>query len=70
MAPFKKSTANNFTDSPLIDVIALVKIPRKFNFLNMKQFDGTTDPDDYIVQYKQCMLTVVIPKRSQRSVHV
>ena len=61
-APIKKSTANSFTDSPFIDAIALVEMPRKFNFPNMKQYEGTTDPDDHIAQYKQRMFTAAIPR--------
>ncbi|KAK0589157.1 hypothetical protein LWI29_010441 [Acer saccharum] len=47
-APIKKSTANSFADSPFVDAIAFTKMPRKFNFPNMKQYEGTTDPDDHI----------------------
>ncbi|KAK0605747.1 hypothetical protein LWI29_030328 [Acer saccharum] len=59
--PFKKSTTNSFADSPFIDAIALVKIPKKFSFPNMKQFEGTTSLDDHIAQYKQRMFTATIP---------
>ncbi|KAK4857821.1 hypothetical protein QYF36_006812 [Acer negundo] len=52
-APIKKSTANSFADSPFVDDIALTEMPRKFNFPNMKQYEGTTDPNDHIAQYKQ-----------------
>ncbi|KAL5752018.1 hypothetical protein ACOSQ2_022525 [Xanthoceras sorbifolium] len=55
-APIKKSTINSFTDSPFVDAIALVEMPRKFNFPNMKPYDGTTDPDDHIAQYRQRIL--------------
>ena len=61
-APIKKSIANNFADSSFVDAITLVEMPRKFNFPNMKQFKGTTDPDDHIAQYKQCMFIVAIPR--------
>ncbi|KAK4836985.1 hypothetical protein QYF36_001900 [Acer negundo] len=60
-APIKKSTTNSFADSPFVDDIALTEMPRKFNFPNMKQYEGTTDPDDHIAQYKQRMFTVAIP---------
>ncbi|KAL5813136.1 hypothetical protein ACOSQ3_028086 [Xanthoceras sorbifolium] len=52
-APIKKSTANSFADSSFVDTIALMEMPRKFNFPGMKQYDGTTDPDDHIAQYRQ-----------------
>ncbi|KAK0591839.1 hypothetical protein LWI29_009079 [Acer saccharum] len=60
-APIKKSTANSFADSPFVDAIALMEMPKKFNFPNMKQYEGTTDPDDHIAQYKQRMFTAAIP---------
>ncbi|KAL5563293.1 hypothetical protein UlMin_033040 [Ulmus minor] len=37
-------------------------MPRKFSFPNMKLYDGTTDPDDHIAQYKQRMFTTAIPR--------
>ncbi|KAK0603081.1 hypothetical protein LWI29_001207 [Acer saccharum] len=61
-APIKKSTANSFADSPFVDAIALMEMPKKFNFPNMKQYEGTTDPDDHIAQYKQRMFTAAIPR--------
>ncbi|KAK3228564.1 hypothetical protein Dsin_000445 [Dipteronia sinensis] len=59
-APNKKCTANSFADSPFVDAIALVEMPKKFSFPNMKQFEGTTDPDDQLAQYKQHMFTATI----------
>ncbi|KAL5801626.1 hypothetical protein ACOSQ3_033258 [Xanthoceras sorbifolium] len=50
-AHIKKNAANSFADSHFVDVIALVEMPRKFNFPGIKQYDGTTDPDDHIAQY-------------------
>ncbi|KAI9198799.1 hypothetical protein LWI28_022378 [Acer negundo] len=61
-APIKKSTANSFVDSPFVDAIALIEMPKKFNFPNMKQYEGTTDPDNHIAQYKQRMFTAAIPR--------
>ncbi|KAK2661442.1 hypothetical protein Ddye_000016 [Dipteronia dyeriana] len=52
---------NNFVNFPFVNAIALVEMPRKFNFPNMNQFEGTTDLDDHIVQYKQRMFTASIP---------
>ena len=48
LAPIKKSFVNSYVDSPFIDNIALVEMPRKFSFPNMKLYDETTDPDDHI----------------------
>ncbi|KAL5821930.1 hypothetical protein ACOSQ3_023812 [Xanthoceras sorbifolium] len=53
-APIKKSSINSFADSPFVDVIALVKMPRKFSFTNMKHYDGTIDPDDHITYELLC----------------
>ena len=50
--PVKKGSANNFVDSPFIDAISMVEIPRKFNILTMKIFDSITEPDDNVTQYK------------------
>ncbi|KAL5808662.1 hypothetical protein ACOSQ3_029353 [Xanthoceras sorbifolium] len=61
-APIKKSAANSFANSSFVDTIALVEMPRKFNFPDMKQYDGTTDPDDHIAQYRQRMFTATIPQ--------
>ncbi|XP_062088680.1 uncharacterized protein LOC133795242 [Humulus lupulus] len=61
-APIKKSAASCYADSPFVDDIALVEMPKKFNFPNMKMFDGTSDPDDHIAQYRQRMFTVAIPR--------
>ena len=61
-APIKKSTANSFADSPFVDAIALMEMPKKFNFPNMKQYEGTTDLDDHLAQYKQRMFTAAIPR--------
>ncbi|KAL5777166.1 hypothetical protein ACOSP7_010092 [Xanthoceras sorbifolium] len=55
-APIKKSSINSFIDSPFVDAIALVEMPRKFRFPNMKHYDATTDLDNYIAQYRQPML--------------
>ncbi|KAK0571367.1 hypothetical protein LWI29_014734 [Acer saccharum] len=60
--PIKKSTANSFADSPFVHAITLIEMPKKFNFPNMKQYEGTTDPDDHIAQYKQRMFTAAIPR--------
>ena len=38
-----------------------LEMPKKFSFLNMKMYDGMTDPTDHIVSYKQRMFTSAIP---------
>ena len=47
-APIKKSAPSCYVDSSFVDKIALVEMPQKFYFLNMKLYDGTSDPDDHI----------------------
>ncbi|KAL5741563.1 hypothetical protein ACOSP7_028295 [Xanthoceras sorbifolium] len=61
-APIKKSLINNFADSPFVDAIAFVEMPRKFSFPNIKQYDGMTDPNDHIAQYRQHMFMAAIPR--------
>ena len=60
--PLRKSQPNSYADSPFTDALALVEMPRKFTFPNMKTYDGTTDPMDHITSYKQRMFTTVIPR--------
>ena len=57
----RKSLPHSYADSPFIDSIALVEMHKKFHFSNMKLYDATIDPMDYIAPYKQCMSTATIP---------
>ena len=52
-APIKKSLPHSYADSHFVDSIALIEMPRKFSFSNIKMYDGTTDPTDHIASYKQ-----------------
>uniref|UniRef100_A0A803PKJ1 Integrase catalytic domain-containing protein n=1 Tax=Cannabis sativa TaxID=3483 RepID=A0A803PKJ1_CANSA len=61
-APIKKSLPSSFVDSPFMDAIAPVEMPKKFVFPSMKMYNGTTDPNDHIARYKQRMFTVGIPR--------
>ncbi|XP_062085288.1 uncharacterized protein LOC133791376 [Humulus lupulus] len=61
-APIRKSLPSSFADSPFVDAIALVEMPKKFVFPLMKMYDGTTDPNDHIASYKQRMFTGAIPR--------
>ena len=56
----KKSFVNSYADSPFTDNIALVEMPQKFSFPNIKLYEGTTYSDDHIAQYKQRMFTTAI----------
>ena len=49
LASLKKSLPHSYIDFPLVDSIALVEMPRKFSFLNIKLYDGITDPTYHIV---------------------
>ncbi|KAF2557478.1 hypothetical protein F2Q68_00015071 [Brassica cretica] len=42
-------------------------MPRKFSFPSVKAYDGTTDPDDHVAQYRQRMLAVALPKGSREA---
>ncbi|KAL5777455.1 hypothetical protein ACOSP7_010381 [Xanthoceras sorbifolium] len=52
-APIKKSLINSSADSPFVDAIALVEMPRKFSFPNIKHYDGMMDLDDYIAYQRR-----------------
>ena len=60
--PIKKISVNSYADSPFTYNIALVEMPQKFSFPTMKLYEGTTNPDDHIAQYKQRMFTTAIPR--------
>ncbi|KAI9195883.1 hypothetical protein LWI28_019066 [Acer negundo] len=62
LAPIKRSVVNSFANSLFVDEIALIEIPKKFKFLNKKQYNRMTDPNDHIAQYKQRMFTTTIPR--------
>ena len=36
-------------------------MPRKFSFSSIMMYDGTSDPDDHIAQYKQQCVKVLAP---------
>ena len=56
----RKSLPHSYVDSPFVDSIALVEMPKKFHFPNMKSYDGTIDPTDHITSYKQRMFIAAI----------
>ena len=66
-APIKKSLPHSYADSPFVDSIALIEMPRKFSFPNMKMYDGTTDPTDHIASYKQRMFIVAISREQHEA---
>nr|VDD31448.1 unnamed protein product [Brassica oleracea] len=60
--PIQKSNPDSYADTPFTDEINLIEMPRKFSFPSMKAYDGTSDPDDHVAQYRQRMLAVALPK--------
>ena len=67
-APIKKSAPSCYADSPFIDEITLVEMPWKFSFPNMKLYDGTSDPNDHIAQYRHVHDSY--PQRPLKGMHV
>ncbi|KAF3567909.1 hypothetical protein DY000_02016209 [Brassica cretica] len=65
--PIRKSNLDSYTDNPFTGEITLVEIPRKFPFPSIKAYDGTSDLDGHIAQYRQRMLTVALPKESRKT---
>ncbi|KAF3557001.1 hypothetical protein F2Q69_00013407 [Brassica cretica] len=50
-----------------MDEITLIEMPRKFSFPRIKAYDGTTDPNGHVAQYKQRILAVALPKGSHEA---
>ena len=50
--PLRKTRPYNYADSPFVEALALIEMPRKFTFPNIKPNDGTADPTDHIASYK------------------
>ncbi|KAL0815695.1 hypothetical protein Bca101_072139 [Brassica carinata] len=63
----RMSNPDSYADTPFTDEITLIEMPRKFSFPNIKAYDGTTDPDDHVAQYRQRMLAVALPKEPRDS---
>ena len=60
--PIRRTDPNSYADTPSMEEIASIERPHKFSFPTMAMYDGTNNPDNYVAQYKQCMLTVAIRK--------
>ncbi|XP_074291077.1 uncharacterized protein LOC141617839 [Silene latifolia] len=56
--PLEKAAPDSYADSPFVDAISIVAMPKGFANPNMTLFDGTTDPFDHVSQYKQKMMAV------------
>ena len=57
-----RSNPNSYADTLFVDEIALMEMPRKFSFPNIRMYDGTSDSKNHVAQYKQRRLTVAIQK--------
>ncbi|XP_010686866.1 uncharacterized protein LOC104901023 [Beta vulgaris subsp. vulgaris] len=60
--PMEKATPDSYADSPFADFIAMVEVPKRFSVPTMKMYDGTTNPNDHVAQYKQRTMTISIPR--------
>lgn len=60
--PIRRSDPNSYANTPFMNEIALIEMSRKFSFPNMRMYDGTTDLNNHVAQYKQRMLIVAIQK--------
>ncbi|KAL0745136.1 hypothetical protein Bca101_100993 [Brassica carinata] len=65
--PIRRSNPDSYADTPFVEDIASVEMPRKYSFPSIKMYDGTGDPDDHIARYKQRMLAVALPKESREA---
>ncbi|KAF2534397.1 hypothetical protein F2Q70_00029676 [Brassica cretica] len=65
--PIRKSNPDSYTDTPFTDEITLIEMLRKFSFPNINAYDGISDPDDHVAQYRQRMLAIALPKESREA---
>ncbi|KAF2579837.1 hypothetical protein F2Q68_00004785 [Brassica cretica] len=65
--PIRKSKPDSYADTPYADEITFIEMPRRFSFPSIKAYDGTSDPDDHVAQYRQRMLAVALPKESHEA---
>ncbi|XP_056848895.1 uncharacterized protein LOC130499026 [Raphanus sativus] len=65
--PIRRSNQGSYSDTPFVEEIASVEMPRKFSFPSIKMYEGTGDPDNHIAQYKQRMLAVAIPQDARKA---
>ncbi|XP_074300502.1 uncharacterized protein LOC141631778 [Silene latifolia] len=52
------ATPECYADSPFMDSIALISMPKGFTTPTMTLYDGTEDPLEHVNQYKQKMIVV------------
>ncbi|XP_074283235.1 uncharacterized protein LOC141607784 [Silene latifolia] len=61
LASLEEAAPDSYVDSPFIDEITKVDLPKKIVIPSMKIYDGTTDPQNHVALYKQKMLAASIP---------
>ncbi|XP_074313760.1 uncharacterized protein LOC141648953 [Silene latifolia] len=68
--PMEVATPKCYADSPFVDSIALVSMPKGFTTPTMTLYYGTEDPLEHINQYKQKMMMVAAtgPEKELRGV--
>ncbi|KAI3725211.1 hypothetical protein L1987_64989 [Smallanthus sonchifolius] len=59
--PIPEMTAASHMTSRFTPPICDAEIPKRFQTPNMKQYDGTTDPEEHVVQYRERMEINPIP---------
>ncbi|XP_021747716.1 uncharacterized protein LOC110713575 [Chenopodium quinoa] len=60
--PMEEEAADGYIESPFLEEIAMVEVPKRFSTPNMTMYDVTTDPDEHVSLYKQKMMTSSIPR--------
>ncbi|KAF3494668.1 hypothetical protein DY000_02053701 [Brassica cretica] len=65
--PIRKSNPDSYANNPFTVEITLIEMPKKLSFPTIQAYDGTTDPDDHVAQYRQSMLAVALPKGSREA---
>lgn len=59
--PIRRSAQNSYVDTPFLDKIALIEMPKIF-FQSMRMYNRTNDPDNHVSQYEQMILIIAIHK--------
>ncbi|XP_074293474.1 uncharacterized protein LOC141620525 [Silene latifolia] len=62
----EEAAQESYADSPFIDEIARVDLPKKFVIPSIRTYDGTSDPQNHVAFYKQKMSAASIPFASSR----
>ncbi|XP_074289249.1 uncharacterized protein LOC141614402 [Silene latifolia] len=60
-ANIEEGNPESYADSPFVDEIVKVDLPKKFVVPSMRTYDGIADPQNHVAYYKQWMLAASIP---------